>query len=400
MKILLNTYAFLMYFIIVFALTYGVKNSGLIYGRLALVLIYFHTVILFFYFMFNRNVIERSHFLSLAIVVLSSFGVLLVNLEAPEFYTSFINFILITVSFWIISLLYRDNEMFILFLKWNIYISIAAVLLGFYLYSNTHFTLLGMEFEYDLFFSKRMNSWFNNSTVLGEYIALSLVSLFYLQKTNECTTVFFLLVSCLFVAGLILSGGRTGFLMLIIGLMVYSFNFSLKKSIKYFLLLTMFVVILVFVVVQFQDDVYFFRRLLSKDITELGGRGDKYDFFLRNWGEQGLLKLLFGEGVNSLSVLYGVSIHSGILRVFFEFGMIPAVIFYFILLRYVMVAVKYFEHEYFAKTAKLIAALLIMLFLSELMTITLWGVAIFYLYFWVFIAQLTTIKKKALQIKD
>ena len=227
----------LAYFVFVFCMTYGYKNSGLIYSRYGALSV-FITALCVLSIGFTRlklGAADYVYFLLVFFVFLSSISSMNIDIAL-----SAINYLVFTLSsYFLINQLFRKYG--VDFIRWfglaNIAISCLAVLIGLYVINVTGLEIGGVKIDYDITFSKRMNSWFNNSTVLGIYIAFSFCFLMYFYKKGYIGLIVYLSISLLLWVGLIQSGGRTGVFVLFLAYLMIFIRFKITFKIVFYIIL-------------------------------------------------------------------------------------------------------------------------------------------------------------------
>jgi len=175
----------------------------------------------------------------------------------------------------------------------------------------------------DTFRFKRAQSWFNNSTVYGINIVIAMSFVYNKYKENKNKVFIPLLVW--FGYWLLMSGGRTGVIVLVVGIMI---NLILRYRKK---IIFISIPILLLILGAYQ---YLYNHLMSNFLIfrrfEQGGLGsrDVKFFEVRElWNKQSLINQLFGSGTNSLRDEFSYSAHSGFLKLFFDNGLVFLVIY-------------------------------------------------------------------------
>ncbi|MEZ9184400.1 hypothetical protein AB4158_09430 [Vibrio splendidus] len=275
----------------------------------------------------NKDVYKSTFLMALVLClplyISSLYSLFFNNVSYTGLLTIFFIFAIISISLYIVSAGKVGT-----FLAYIIAITCFANFVGFYLYFVEEVIFFGVTLEYDVLFSKRMNSWFNNSTELGILNGFSLIACVYLFSLRQLKPLVFTLSLVTILIGMLLSGGRTPLIALAFVLfirMLFNFNY---KGLMYGAIFFVSLVISSYVLYEYYyDDIFIIRRFAEGDISGLGGRDEKFELFIQYFGKTGLGDLLFGSGIGFFYEL-GISIHSGILRTAQELGVVNITIFY------------------------------------------------------------------------
>ena len=356
-------------------MSYGSFNSGLVYSRYGVLLI---VIVLFLYLVTSlgslikaRSIAEYWYLISMLFVFFSS----MLTLESTIMLSAF-NYFLFSISLFVLlrSLFFTYGEGLLKFFSIIIIvIACISIFVGFYVIYVAPIMLPGVLIEYDVFFSKRMNSWFNNSTVLGLFISIAFCFLFYLDNKKIIYRPFYWLVFVLFVLGLVFSGGRTGAFIALLAL--FSMNFRISRSTLQGGIILIFCFL--FVIMNFNyffDNVYFIRRLMLSADSGIGGRSEKLEFAMQLLATYDIRSLLFGKGIGSVQLYSNYSVHSGLLRQILELG-IPFT-FISLIAGCFLVTISKLKTYRYAFEFQLISTLLLMLMIADTMVTSLWGVSL------------------------
>lgn len=366
----------LLYFVFVFFMSYGHLNSGLVFGRYGVLLVIATTIA---YFLLKQSTIIRFKSIIEYWYIGSVFFVFALSVSTfnPVIMLSGFNYFIYSIFLFILinSLLFFFGISLIeVFSKINLIIACVAILVGLYVMNIGDIKLLSVTIEYDLFFSKRMNSWFNNSTVLGLYICICFCFLFYLNNKGAISALLYWMVCILFIIGLVLSGGRTGAFLTVIALINMKLRFSLSTFVG-IVILCGFSLLLINNFDFLKENIFFMRRLMNSFESGLGGRDDKLDFSLQLLNTYDLRSILLGTGIGSVQLLHNYSVHSGLFRQFLELGT-PFTILNFLIGLYIAVYSKVKNSPNFNNEFKLVSTLLLVLIIADTMVTSLWGVSL------------------------
>jgi len=361
-------------------MTYGTFNSGLVFSRYG---VYLAILLSTLYFLFIRpgfkkpdSLIEYWYLASISFVFIGSS--LTMN---TEILLSSLNFFIFSILlfFLFISILSHDLSSTIkTFAILNIAVAAIAILIGIALFSFEKLTFLFITLEYDIFWSKRMNSWFNNSTVLGFYICICSCFLYYLDNKRLINKFLYLLILALFITGLVLTGGRTGALLAVISLALMKFNFS-RRLISGILFISLASSLIFLYFDYLVENIYFFRRLINFD-SGFGGRAELANQTFELLAFYDLPSILFGKGIGSTAIIHNISIHSGSLRQILELG-IPFMILNLFIGLYIVLYARITNSRKYKNELRLGSTLMFALIIGDLMITSLWGVSLMSLFY-------------------
>jgi hypothetical protein len=322
---------------------------------------------------------------------------LLLSLSIPLlFAVTYPNSFHTLLSYLVFTLLFQSFTMYLIdvtkfvpaMMNYLLLTSVFASLFGLYLvFISNDMSILGIPFSYDIFFTKRMNSWFNNSTMLGLYLSFGLLSIFYQwDKSSFYIKILLIFSSIIILSALVLSGGRTGIFLIMLIIFIHFILFYISK-IKYFILsIVVLSLVTISVYMNFEylsENIYFIRRLTNSDLYNMGGRSEKALFALNIMNNMTFNDLLFGLGINYIITELDYSIHSGALRIILEFGLIVFFIFNIYMIMLIINTFKYYL-KYKKKISIYLMYFYIFIYLKEFMVIGHYGININYILFLIF----------------
>lgn len=329
---LLSSYAL----IVLFLYTYATKvNGGAIYVNYAIILLYLGILLYLFFLLIGKKEIIKLHF-GVLDAILSSFLICLIlsSLLYPNgFFTNINISTMLILMYSLIKVLQYKTEVIGIYPTIKIYEFIFNIFIVFMLLS-TIVALLHTFYNFSVFAipdienHKRIQSWFSNSTMYGINLSLAIIMTYYKYTKNK--NLIFLILALWLVYWLILSGGRTGIIMLIIGFIVNLF-FQYKKNILFLLgvIFTLGITFEKYLYSYLTKNFLLFRRF---EQGGLGSRDEKAQAVFEYWSNLNIFNQIFGSGTNSLIEKYVFSAHSGYLRLFFEYGIIFMIIYIFFII--------------------------------------------------------------------
>jgi hypothetical protein len=174
----------------------------------------------------------------------------------------------------------------------------------------------------------RMNAWFNNSTMLGLFLAHALFAgaYFRARTTSQGGRVAWALLMGLLVLGMVLSGGRTG---VVVAVVVAGFTTlakaprrlgpTLRLAALAFVLLATAAIVLS----AFGDSIYLVRRFTDPEALLLGDRDQFAADAVRALVAAPWTTPVFGLGANGVAEVlrWPVGAHSGVVRIALEHGL-------------------------------------------------------------------------------
>jgi len=363
-------------------MTYGHQNSGLVFAKFAVLgfLIFSFIYILLYRIHFFKTPVEVWYLSSIVyIYIVSSFSV------NSTIMISSLNYFMFTVlALLFFNALFLKYEAYFVssLAKINVFICCFAILIGFYVILVGPIKIPLITIEYDLFFSKRMNSWFNNSTVLGMYIAVCFCFLIYLNKARLISPLLFYVISILFWSGLIVSGGRTGVLVTLIAYFLMYFQFKFNRTLVLYVSFVLLVCLILAVNLDYlTEHVYFIRRVFDSGNSGLGGRDDKLDFAVKLINQYDIYSILFGQGQGSVLLLHNFSIHSGSLREILELGVPFTIVSFLVGISIIFSSLFILPKKHNHLEYRLVSSLLAVLVLSDVMVTSLWGISLMSLFY-------------------
>jgi hypothetical protein len=237
----------------------------------------------------------------------------------------------------------------------------------------------------------RMNAWFNNSTMLGLFFCHAIFAVYYFlrRKPGALARGVHLLSGFAFLVGMMLAGGRTG---ASVGIAAFLALVAIRvRRNPRWIGATVAAGALVFftaakLIERYGEQIYMLRRFQAEDLATLGGRTafarEAFDIMHR----ADPLELLFGHGINATreSLHLSDSIHSGLLRMLLEHGLIFTFVlglFMLAILGRLLLTPREARASPAVPESEAIALALIAFFLAEAMVVQLFGVDLFFVMF-------------------
>lgn len=185
--------------------------------------------------------------------------------------------------------------------------------------------------QIEMMVNRRYGGLYRNPNQCVRYVSVLLITFFIASKNNTFRQKFFFISLALF--SVILSGSRTG---LVVVLLIIAYNYMHFEDMisKFKKLILSFCVILVFFLVYLRLQTLNLRVFEISEGIE-GSFGSKFDFFNHFYNQlQSSLHFLFGHFTNeSLTILYGLNtLDSEWAEMFYSFGILGCItilVFYF-----------------------------------------------------------------------
>jgi hypothetical protein len=264
--------------------------------------------------------------------------------------------------------------------------SVLAVLSGAYSFHIGSFSVGPLLIEYNIAYW-RVNSWYVTSTGMGLFFCQGLYAAYYLWSGTKSITMKVLnALTCLgFIYGMTLTGGRTGFIVLILSSFVLWISRSkpnLTTVLKVLFACGCLWLLSSLIISSFADEIYLLRRFQEGDTSTLGGRSDFMQRALGDIGKFTTLQFLFGVGVNGVqeTLNWEISAHSGMLRFLMEYGILMVATYLVMSGTALLNAFRLVRTSpEFKAESSIILISLTTYFLAEFMVIQLFGVSIEFL---------------------
>lgn len=169
--------------------------------------------------------------------------------------------------------------------------------------------------------------------VADVYYALNMLPLLFISKNK------FLRYSAIASVGvaLVLSGKRTGFIALALGLFVFyivsaynSRTLREKKKNIMSMLIVSFIVVIVFNYVSTRFELDFFERLQDAFNEGESGRQEIWGYIIADLRTSSIIELIFGHGLKSVPILIGKKnalAHCDFLEILYDFGILAFIFF-------------------------------------------------------------------------
>ncbi|MFF2588516.1 hypothetical protein ACFVSS_11565 [Peribacillus butanolivorans] len=370
--------------VVLFLYTYSTGiNTGELYFKQAIIMFYLGIIIYLAYcFMIKKyKILKGVDIFDISIIILVYYIVFSSILYDRSFTTNINLSILIILMYLVVKTLkfesiefgfkmvvFRFNFLFETF----IYFIFLTTIVAFFNQINI-FSLFPIA---DITYSKRAQSWFNNSTMYGVNIAIAIMFCFYKYNVSSNKHKLVIIMEIIwFFYWLLLAGGRTGLMMLLVGFTLYIL-LSYKEKVLFFLGPPFLLVIIFYNAITdyLYSNFVIFSRFNSGDT--LGARDVMFYEVIDFMSKQDLVNQLFGMGTNSYNYKYRQEFtfgqHSGLLKFLVENGSIFIIIYStFILLVVInyLISIKKSANPIKKNLLIVGCALTIMLFIGETMVV-------------------------------
>ena len=352
-------------------------------------------LVLFLYFFFS-NLSNHNIYSDIAIIILSSFSLILIlnkkKFRIDSYFIIYLLFIMYQFLLIVLGQIYNFNatikvlstliiNFFIMIMIYNIAIDIGDInkILNIYIYTSFFSLLIIMILLRNSLFTGRLAHAYGENSVsfyfLGNAIGISsnsiafycsvsfLLSIHYYFKNKQLR---FLLISILLAIGSILTGSRKGILLLFI----YSFyfiNYNFKKNIVKKVIIGILVSILIYYVVIKIPVFYNIigERLIALIKKILGKVTNEGSIYAREKYKNYALKLIpkeiiFGYGAGYFSYRYGNVTEINYLEILMTGGILGLCLYY---LNYLIIYLRYIKNRAYMSN---ITNILFIVFLSIL----------------------------------
>lgn len=371
-------------FVVLFLYTYSQGiNTGELYFRQAIIMFYLGiiTYLAYCFIIKKYKILKNIGFFDIGIIFLVYY-ILFSTIIYDKSFTTNINLTILIILMYLVAKTFKFesvefglekvNDNFNFLFETFIYFIFFSTIVAFLNQINL-FNIIPIA---DITYSKRVQSWFNNSTMYGINITIAIMFCFYKYKDSSSIQKLAIIITIMwFFYWLLLAGGRTGLMMLFLGFILY-FLFSYKEKVLFFLG-ALFLLVTTFynhIMDYLANNFAIFTRFDSSDM--LGQRDVMFYEIIDFINKQNLVNQLFGLGTNSFNYEYRHEFtfgqHSGFLKFLFENGYIFIILYSTFILLVVsnyLISIKKSANSQEGKLLIIGCSLTIVLFVGETMVV-------------------------------